>query len=147
MLNIEIKTVPQEDQAYETIGNWFRDEHGWHIIVSDLGDWRYELLVAIHELVEMAACIIMGIPDEDVTNFDLQFEAARVRGEVTGEPGDAPLSPYRLQHRMAETVERLVAFPLGVDWFDYEQRIEDAGQNTGVIQSGVHHTIEEGPVL
>lgn len=125
MKSITITVIPQDQQDYETIGNWKRDGDKWEVIVSDLKDWRYEVLVAVHELVEMSLCVARDIPDDAVTNFDLQFEADRLEDKVDGEPGDAPLAPYRLEHRFAENIERQLALELGVSWADYEKRIED----------------------
>jgi hypothetical protein len=120
-----IRTLLHAAQRYPTVGDWqLGDDNRWAISVSKLGNWRYELLVAIHELVEMALCTDRGISEEDVTHFDRRFEASHAAGVSTGEPGDDRNAPYRREHRFAENIERQIAHELGVDWGEYEQAVE-----------------------
>ena len=123
MYSIKINVVSHDKQRYETIGDWVSDADGnWTITVSQLGDWRMNLLVAVHEIVEQALCTHRGIPEAVVTAFDHGFEASRAEGNDE-EPGDHPTSPYRKEHRTAERFERALAKELGVNWADYEKRI------------------------
>lgn len=125
MLRIAIETIPHEQQRYETVGDWWADANGvWRIEVSDMSDPRYELLVAVHELVEMALCRQKGITEEEVTKFDMAFEAARRTGDHS-EPGDSELAPYRDEHTFATFIERAVALKLGVDWDTYNKQVEE----------------------
>lgn len=115
-----VQTIPHQQHPYETVGFWTRAPNGsWRIDVSRLDDWRYEYLVALHELVEMALCVQRGITEEAVTAFDVAYEATRLDGD-TSEPGDNPDAPYVKEHAVASTIERLVAGELGVDWDAYE---------------------------
>lgn len=119
-----IEVVPHTRQRYPTVGDWLEEHRGdWRVRVSDMGDWRYAFLVAIHELVEMALCQQRGIRELDVTNFDLRFESQRPAGN-TDEPGDAKDAPYRQEHRFAENIERQLAHELGVNWREYEKIVE-----------------------
>lgn len=78
MKDILIDTVPHADQRYDTPGDYWVDGQGrWHIRVSELGDWRYELLVTVHELVEMALCEHKGITQQEIDAFDIAFEQRR----------------------------------------------------------------------
>lgn len=123
---VNISTVRHQDQRYNTVGDWQEIESRWpsfRIAVSELQDWRYEALIAIHELVEAVLCRHAGIGDEAVTMFDRAFEATRAEGDVN-EPGDDPEAPYRRQHRIATAIEMLLAAELGVEWSEYRQRIE-----------------------
>lgn len=123
-MDIEIKTIPQSQQRYETIGDyWFDADRTLQIRVSDVGDWRYEALVAVHELVEVLLCKDRGISEPEIMAFDKAFEAGKklaVAPDVDAEPGDDPSAPYRREHRFAENVERLLAAELGVNWTDYD---------------------------
>jgi hypothetical protein len=92
------------------------------IRVSKLSDWRQEMLVAIHELVEVCLCKEAGVTQEAVDAFDMNFEANRKPGDDS-EPGDAPNAPYREQHRVATYIERFVAHKLNVDWKQYEEEL------------------------
>jgi hypothetical protein len=57
----------------------------------------------------------------------MAFEKARESGRVSGEPGDAPDSPYRREHFFATSLERLLAAELGVDWAVYEAHVDSLG--------------------
>lgn len=119
MIDITITTIPQEQQRYDTKGDWFSDEP-WHITirVSDLGNPRYEVLVALHEFLEMFLCHDRGIGEDMVDKFDFAW-----KGE--GEPGDDPNAPYFKEHQFATIIERLMAHELDVDWATYNQRLNE----------------------
>jgi hypothetical protein len=119
---IEIKTIPHNQQRYDTVGDWWWDSDGWHIRISDLPDWRYVFLIAFHELLEMAWCSQNDVAQVDVDAFDIEYENSRGPGNLS-EPGDAPDAPYHLGHQFATAAERLAAAVLGVDWTQYETAI------------------------
>jgi len=75
-----------------------------------------EFLLAIHELVEKALCKNLGIPDSVIDDFD--------KGSDKDEPGEDPKCPYREMHFTAETVERLMADLMGIDWLEYCESLE-----------------------
>lgn len=120
---IRIQIVPAEKQRYDTLGDWFHvklaeeTEECAMIRVTDLGDDRYNFLIAFHELIEMVLCEQRGISSFDVDNFDLAFEGR-------GEPGDHPAAPYFREHQFAMMMEKLMAHELGVDWDEYNKRCE-----------------------
>ena len=116
-MKIVIETIPHHEQRYVTAGDYWDDKDGVkHIRVSALGDWRMELLVALHELVETALCDVRGISEADVRAFD------EAHPEDT-DPGARTDSPYRREHLFAEHVEHLIALEMGVAWKDYEERV------------------------
>ena len=115
-LNIEIKTIPHQDQRYDTCGDWLIDGDNITILVSDLGDWRLEYLVADHEFREALLCRHRGISQKAVDDFDTAYQ-----GE--GEPGDDPQAPYKREHFFATSIERLTAAELDVDWAEYEGKL------------------------
>ena len=118
-MNITLKSIPHDQQRYETVGDWIIDDNGdITILVSDMGNEDYNFLVALHELVEVKLCIARGIRQEDVDAFDIAFEERRKEGNED-EPGDDPEAPYRREHFFATNVERLMADQLGVDWKAY----------------------------
>lgn len=120
MNGIIFETIPHKSQKYDTCGDWGYDgEKGaYYIRVSQMTDWRYEFLVAIHELVEMAWCWKNGVSEEEVTEFDREFEKNRIPGDDS-EPGDDLKAPYREGHQLATMIERATALILGVNWRDY----------------------------
>jgi hypothetical protein len=90
-------------------------------------DWRYEVLVAVHEIIEMALTRQRGIAEERITEFDIKFEQNKAQGVVAGEPGDNINAPYRREHFFATNIERLVAAELDVDWFEYDRYVDALG--------------------
>ncbi len=125
-MNIHIKTIPHKEQRYRTCGDWVYDEAGdLKIYVSDLGNWKYEFLIGLHELVEVLVCKEMGVTQEQVDRFDYDFEIGIANGlhKIEDEPGDDPDAPYRLAHFIATTAEMIVATALGVDWRKYEDSV------------------------
>lgn len=123
---ITIKIIPHKEHRYETVGDWWWTKDGdLEIRVSKMSDWRYEVCVAIHELVEVVLCKQAGVSQESVDEFDIEYEKQRAKSLSldTSEPGDSRFAPYRFQHCIATGVERVVAAVLGVNWSDYETEI------------------------
>lgn len=145
-MNIQIQTIPAEKQRYDTLGDWFHVKLAYQPIgtepkeramirVTDLGDVRYNFLIAFHELIEMVLCEQRGISSSDVDNFDLAFEGR-------GEPGDHPAAPYFREHQIAMMMEKLMANELGVDWDEYNKRCEmqnHLNMDRQDIQDRSHH--------
>lgn len=122
--NINIQIIDHSEQRYPTVGDWWRGQDGsLQIRVSKMSDWRYEVLVGVHELCEYVMCLYNGVTQESVDDFDMEFEARREPGN-RDEPGDDVLAPYRLEHCIATGIERCLAGVLGVAWKDYELEIE-----------------------
>lgn len=91
-----------------------------------MGNDDFNLLVAIHELVEASLCIRNGVKEEDVTNFDQRFELMRRDyPDLVGdrEPGNAHTSPYKKEHVFATSIEARVAKQLGVKWDEYDTAV------------------------
>ena len=127
-LRMHIETIPHESQRYPTVGDYWLDEKGIEQIrVSEMMDWRYEVLVAVHEIVEMALTRQRNIAEEAITEFDIKFEQDKERQLVTGEAGDNVNAPYRKEHFFATSLERLFAAELGVDWFEYDRYVDALG--------------------
>lgn len=117
-MKITIDAIPFHQMRYATAGDWLSDGAGAITIqVADLGDWRMNLLVGIHELVETALCDVRGIAEPDVKAFD----KAHLDSD---DPGSLPDAPYHKEHVFAEAVEKWVATELGVDWDEYSRRVE-----------------------
>jgi hypothetical protein len=122
-MKITIETIPHSEQRYPTVGDWLWEPNGdLTIRVSELGDWRYNALVGLHELVEVLKCKYDGVKPEDVVAFDIAYEKKRAKGNDC-EPGDDPRAPYYLQHGLATGIERIMATELRVCWCEYEHTI------------------------
>lgn len=125
-MEIRIKTIDHSAQAYETCGDWQFHGDVLDISVSDMKNARYEFLVGIHEAIEAMLCREHGIKEEDVTNFDIDFEFERAQGyrTATEEPGDCKDAPYYHQHQIATAIEKKLAKHLYINWNKYSHTVE-----------------------
>ena len=121
-MRVVIETVPHDQQRYETCGDWEWNGDTLNIRVSELGDWRMELGVGLHEAVEAALCRHLGITQEVVDAFDLNYEVGRQLGDLS-EPGDEPNCPYARPHCIGTAVERMLLPYFGLTWGEYEDAI------------------------
>lgn len=125
MKKIIIETIPHSQQRYNTVGDYYQDEDGSHLIrISDMGNWKYELLIAVHELIESGLCQEQGVTEQMIDAFDFEFERNR-KSEDTRQPGDQPDAPYFKEHQFASKIERMMADELNVDWEAYMKTSED----------------------
>jgi hypothetical protein len=117
---IVIEVIPHDTQRYPTIGDYyFSDSQTLQIKVSKLSCSRHELLVMVHELVEVMLTEHDNVLESEISGFDINFEDNRLVGNLD-EPGDHPDAPYKRQHCIATSVERMMCALLGVDWQAYE---------------------------
>lgn len=118
-MNISIKSIPHNEQRYPTVGDYWETDSGKiGIVVSKMSDERYEFLVALHELIEMALCKKYGVTFESIDTFD----KANLDSD---DPGSLPDAPYRKYHEMATAIEMIVAQSLGVDWVEYDSEVKN----------------------
>jgi hypothetical protein len=119
MQRIIIETIPDAAQRYNTVGDYYHNEQGDQLLfISDMGNKKYEFLIALHELIESQLCQERGTTEEMIDVFDFEFEKNRQEGDLR-EPGDQPEAPYFKEHQFATEIERLTAKELGVDWDKY----------------------------
>lgn len=127
---IEVNTIAHAEQRYPTWADWEIEGamNKMTITVSRVGNWRYEYLSAIHELLEATVCAHLGITQVDVDAFDVDYENRRMAGErlaacgcvITDDPGSDVHAPYRAAHLYAESVEYGLAKLLDVDPKEYD---------------------------
>lgn len=132
---INIETINHKDQRYPTCGDWIVNQFNEDgtpkevsIRVSKMGDWKYELAVAIHEMVEMFDCIDKDVSQETVDKYDMAFETLRGQHpDIIGhtEPGDMPTAPYHESHQLATLVEKQYVVGNGISWQAYEEIINN----------------------
>jgi hypothetical protein len=116
--SVMIVTVPPKAMRYRTVGDWFWKEPGCLIIqVADTGNWIYNLLVAVHELIEVILCEVAGISEKRVSAFDLAHQDDE-------DPGTHPKAPYHDQHITAMGIEMILAARAGVKWRIYEAALD-----------------------
>lgn len=120
-MRILIETIPHAEQRYPTCGDYVDEPDGTlHIRVSEMGDRRYEFLVALHELVEAELVRFANFPLKAIDDFDMNFDG-------DGEPGDDPRAPYYWEHQFATGIERRMATKLDVDWKAYNDAVDALG--------------------
>lgn len=122
MRRVSIEVIDHSDQRYETVGDWIIDDDSLTIRVSDLGDWRYNMAVAVHELVEVLLCKNNGVVQVAVDAFDIKFERDRAVGDFS-EPGDDRSAPYHNEHCFATAVERMLIAAMRLSWMDYDAAV------------------------
>jgi len=114
--HILIDVIPHKKQRYETVGDWQYSGDSILVTVSDTGNVQYNMLIAIHEVVEAIACRLVGVPQDEVDLFDFAYAGS-------GEPGDQFDCPYYWEHQLATLVERAAAFFFKVNWQSYDDAI------------------------
>jgi hypothetical protein len=121
-MRVTIEVIPNEKQRYPTVGDWQWDGDHLTISVSEMDNWRYEMLVAFHELAECLICKHRGVDQAVVDAFDIKYEDSRPADDVS-EPGDDPTAPYYREHQFATCVERLLSRELDVSWKQYDETV------------------------
>lgn len=123
-MNIQILTIPREKMRHGVDGaDWYWDEQGnLQVRVCPMTNWRHEALLAIHEAVEALMCRHNGVSQQQVDQFDAQFDAANPDDL---DAGDDPAAPYEREHCFATAIERTLCAELGVKWAHYDQELRD----------------------
>jgi hypothetical protein len=108
---IQIEIIPLKKQRFPTLGDYFFDkEKTLQFKITDTGNPLFNKLILIHELIEQTLTEAKGIKEQSILKHDLEFEKLIADGKVDkdAEPGEHKNSPYRQEHILAETVERLM---------------------------------------
>lgn len=121
MKRIVIEVIPHSQQRYPTVGDWQFDSYGdLQIKVSDMGNWRYNFLVARHEMDEAALCMWRGVRQEEVDAYD--FSNPDAGGDSFSESMNAP---YYTEHCDALAAEWVMSRLLGVRWKKYSDALQN----------------------
>lgn len=122
-MNITIKVIPESQQRACVNGcDWYWDDNNdLQVRVSPLSDWRHEVLLGIHEVVEAIMCRHNGVTQEMVDAFDVEYDKTHA---VDINAGDDPASPYKREHTLATAIERIICAELEVDWKTYDDEIQ-----------------------
>lgn len=124
MIRIRIDSIAHYKQRYVTLGDWQNRPDGTiEIHVSAMPDWRYEALVAVHELIEVLLCNHRSVGETVVDKWDLDHLDSP-------DPGMERDAPYHREHRFALAIEQLLAHELDVSWQEYEQYLERRSNGT-----------------
>jgi hypothetical protein len=114
MKDIIIRFVPQSQQTYETLGDYW--DKGDHVLfhISDTGNDNYNRAIMHHELWEYFEMIKRGVTAEDTCVFDIANPNA-------DDPGMLPDAPYHREHCQADVIERMCIVMSGEDWALYDE--------------------------
>ncbi len=88
--------------------------------VSPQSDWRYEVLLAVHEMCEAILCKHNGVSQQAVDAFDLEYDKTHT---FDLNAGDDPSAPYVREHCFATAIERIMAAELDVNWLAYDTEL------------------------
>ncbi len=114
-----VRFMPFGTLKNNDLGDWLEPQQDFRgITVAHTGNPDYDLLIAVHEIIEQHLCVRDGVPEADVAAWDAEHN----NGDVSG--GDLPDAPYHHQHKAAEGVEKAAAIALGVDWQAYCDALE-----------------------
>jgi hypothetical protein len=115
---VRITRIPHAMQRYNTLGDYFLSENGetLHITISDTGDVRDFVLVALHEFIESTLCLNRDIPFEAIDDFDIANPDA-------DEPGELLTAPYFYEHRIATKLEEQLLPEFWMTWKEYDDRL------------------------
>src|SRR5690349_20314273 len=81
MKDIIIKTIPHDKQRYPTCGDYQEFDDRIEFRISNLGDTRSEMALALHELVEFSLCKERGVDLAAIDAFDMEYECKRKPGD------------------------------------------------------------------
>lgn len=126
MKNIKFYRTDGPAFGYTTVGYWRWDQPNnkgcLHVYVTKMCDWRFELAVWGHEIVEILYCWLFGVTTEKADEFDNYYEAEYEAGRIspTEEPGCDPKCPYHWGHMMGIVWEHIAIHGTFASWKKYE---------------------------
>jgi len=126
MQKIKIEIKDSSKMRYPTVGDYyFREDGTLKFEIADTGDWFYNTMILIHEIIEEALTRKRGLTEQDILDFDKYYEMRREQGLVKedSEPGFDGNAPYRNEHAFATGVEMGMCALSGVSWNDYETKV------------------------
>ena len=121
-MNAHITIVEPKHMRPEVDGvDWFWTPAGdLEVQIAPMSDWRYEMLLAVHELTEAIMCKHNGVSQKQVDEFDTEYDKTH---DTDCNAGDDPAAPYKREHCFATAIERILCAELGVDWKHYDDEL------------------------
>jgi hypothetical protein len=144
MRQIIISFIKHQEQRLGQVGDWFFDSHdNLHVAVSDLGDWRYNVLFARHEMDEALLCKHTGVTTEMVDDDQAHELPTDDPDSFSGYPGCC----YQNQHNDALAAEWVLSRLLGVSWEEYANAVEAIEGKKKNGKEGKGNTAEEREII
>jgi hypothetical protein len=121
-MNAKITITEPKDMRPEVDGvDWFWTPQGdLEVQIAPMSDWRYEMLLAVHELTEAIMCKHNGVTQKQVDEFDQEYDKTHT---TDCNAGDDTAAPYKREHCFATAIERILCAELGVDWKTYDDEL------------------------
>jgi hypothetical protein len=119
MKDINIKFIPQSEQRYRTVGDYWETDTSIEFRITELPNPTHSFAILLHELHEKFRNNQLGILDADVDAFDCG------PGADLDDPGLSPAAPYHKTHMEADALERLFIVLSGDDWIEYEAALNE----------------------
>jgi hypothetical protein len=119
MGRIIIEHKPFSKMRYSTVGDWYDKEGNIHIDTILTDDWRVNISIAIHNLIEKFLCDNSNVKGEDVDKYAMNHH-------LEDDPGLNPDAPHHDQHMLADRIERLIHTELGLSRKKYEYKINQS---------------------
>lgn len=121
-MNAKITITQPKDMRPEVDGvDWFWTHEGnLEVQIAPMSDWRYEMLLAVHELTEAIMCKHNGVSQKQVDEFDKEYDKTH---DTDCNAGDDSAAPYKLEHCYATAIERILCGAMGVDWKHYDDEL------------------------
>jgi len=121
MKPIEVSFVEGSEQRYPTCGDYWEDDNKIYFRITKQVSEDAEVLVLLHEFIEYFLTRKRVILEQDITNYDMEWEERLTEAD---EPGNEEDCIYKKEHRFSENIERQMAHELEVDWFEYEKNLK-----------------------
>jgi hypothetical protein len=113
---IIIESKPFAQMRYPTTGDWYEKNNNIHVDTILTDDWRVNISIAIHNIIEKFLCDAVNIKGEDVDAYSKAHH-------LEDDPGLNPDAPHHDQHMLADKIERIIHTELGLSRKKYEYKI------------------------
>jgi len=111
-MKIYLETIPESEQRYPTLGDYYYDGEVLRIKVSKQVNPWYDYMIAIHELTEVMLTEYRGIEEKQILEWDLNHDESEDPGAIVG-------APYYDDHMFCLNIEKQICSYLGIDWDIY----------------------------
>jgi hypothetical protein len=127
-LAIDIRVVSLKEMHFPISAQWFFEGEKIVIQIVRLGDLDMERVLAMHEISEvLSGAHFPNMDDETTDRIDEEWLELHNSGKLPDcdEPGFYHKSPYKIPHTYAQGNEMGLCAWLGVDWIEYNKRMEE----------------------
>lgn len=124
MKDIIIKTIPPEEQRYDTAGDYWETDTEIHFRISKQKIEQSEVAILLHEITEFFLTKQHGITEPEIMAYDLAWDEKLNKGEtIADEPGSEPGCIYADEHNIALIIERIFCMAAGINWNEHDDQL------------------------